>query len=138
MRAAIALAAAALLLSGCETAFVGRAPDGRYALVEVNGRPLPHAVDSAGTCRIDRGHFDLDSLARRFEMVLDQSGACPRAGAATIERGTYLRRGGRLELEAAAPGGEARALVASESGGTIAMGYDGLRLRFRRVPAPAR
>jgi hypothetical protein len=142
MRAALAVASAALLLAGCETAFVGRAPDGRYALVEVNGRALPQVADPGSPCpvTIGSGHFDLDSLARRFEMVLDRSGPCPAANADTIERGTYLRRSGRLELEAARPGGQARALVASEGGGTISLGYDGLRLRFRRVPgaAPAR
>lgn len=139
MRGRLTLLSAALFLGGCETAFIGRAPDGRYALVEVNGRPLPHVADPASACpvRIDGGHFDLDALARRFEMVIDRSGPCPAANADTVERGTYLRRSGRLELEAARPGGAARTLIASEGGSTIALGYDGLRLRFRRVPGPS-
>jgi hypothetical protein len=140
MRFLLALAAAPLVLAGCETAFVGRAPNGRYALVEVNGRPLPYLADPASACpaTIQSGHFDLDSLARRFEMMLDRSGPCPAANADAVERGSYLRRSGRLELEAARPGGDTRTLVATESGRTIALGYDGLRLRFRQVAPPPR
>ena len=138
MRTLTGLALGALLLAGCETAFVGRAPAGRYALVEVNGQPLPHVANPGHHCpmRIDGGHFDLDALARRFEMVLDRASPCARPED-TIERGSYLRRGGRLELEAAPPGGTARALFATESGNMIALNYDGLRLRFRQV-APQR
>jgi hypothetical protein len=121
VRALTALAAGALLLAGCETAFVGRAPEGAYQLVQVNGNALPY-----GQCpgRISSGQFDVDSVARRFEMRLDRG--CPSASE-TVERGSYLRRGGRLELEA---GG--RTLEAWESGGTITLSYEGLRLRFRK------
>lgn len=135
MRPAIALAAAALVLGGCETAFVGRAPAGRYALVEVNGQPLPYVHDPRLHCpvAVDSGHFELDALARRFEMVLDRSGPCLGISGDVVERGSYLRRGGRLELEAAAPGGELRTLVAAESGRTITLDYDRLRLRFRQA-----
>ena len=138
MRALTALAAGALLLAGCETAFVGRAPAGRYQLVEVNDRPLPFVADPASHCpvSIDGGHFDVDALARRFEMVLDRSGPCAGIAADVVERGSYLRRGGRLELEAAPPGGTARALVADESGSSISLDYDRLRLRFRQVARP--
>ena len=138
MRASLAAAAALLLLGGCHTAFVGRAPSGRFQLVEVNGRALPFAVDPGSRCpvRIEGGHFDLDSIARRFEMVLDRSGPCLGISGDTVERGSYLRRGGRLELEAAQPGGSARALVASESGGSISLVYDRLRLRFRQAARP--
>jgi hypothetical protein len=134
MRALTGLAAAAMLLGGCQTAFVGRAPSGRFALVEVNGRGLPFHVDPANHCpiRIDGGHFDLDSVARRFEMVVERSGPCAGLAADRIERGSYLRRGGRLDLEVEAPGGERRALSASESGGSISLSYDRLRLRFRQ------
>lgn len=134
-------AAAALLLGGCETAFVGEAPGGRYALVEVNGGLLPHVDNSIGSCpaRIEAGHFDLDSVARRFVMELDRTGPCPAAAVDVREEGSYLRRGGRLELEAAAaPGSTRRALVATESGSTISMTYDGLRLRFRQAARPRR
>ncbi|HYJ29215.1 MAG TPA: hypothetical protein VEW25_02600 [Allosphingosinicella sp.] len=138
MRALTALATGALLLASCETAFVGRAPGGRYALVEVDGNAPPFTLDPADHCptRILGGHFDLDAVARRFEMVIDRTGHCspPRD---LVERGSYLRRGGRLELEAAQPDGATRALVATESGSTIALEYDELRLRFRQV-APKR
>jgi|GEM_PF-2798020 len=138
MRALAGLVLGALLLAGCETAFVGRAPAGRYALVEVNGRAPPHTIDPPDHCltRIDAGHFELDALARRFEMVLDRAGSCSPP-ADVLERGSYLRRGGRLELEAAPPGGTARTLLATESGDTITLNYDGLRLRFRQS-APQR
>jgi len=138
MRALIALAVGSLALAGCETAFVGQAPGGRYALIEIDGRAVPHTIDPPDHCltRIDAGYFELDALARRFEMVLDRAGSCS-APADVVERGSYLRRGGRLELEAAAPGGAARTLVATESGDSIALVYDRLRLRFRRV-APQR
>ncbi|MEA3042111.1 MAG: hypothetical protein QOC65_1600 [Sphingomonadales bacterium] len=134
MRALTGLAAAAMLLGGCQTAFVGPAPSGRFALVEVNGRALPYRVDPANHCpvRIDGGHFELDSVARRFEIVLERSGPCAGLAADTIERGSYLRRGGRLDLEIEAPGGARRELVASESGGAISLSYDRLRLRFRQ------
>jgi hypothetical protein len=135
MRALTGLAAAAMLLGGCQTAFVARAPSGRFALVEVNGRSLPYQVDPASHCpvRIDGGYFDLDSVARRFEMVLERSGPCAGLAADMIERGGYLRRGGRLDLEVEAPGGARRELVASESGGSISLSYERLRLRFRQV-----
>jgi hypothetical protein len=136
MRTLTGLAAAALLLGGCQTAFVGRAPSGRFALVEVNGRGLPFQIDPASHCpvRIDGGHFDLDSVARRFEMVLERSGPCAGLAADRVERGSYLRRGGRLDLEAEASGGERRELVASESGGSLS--YDRLHLRFRQAARP--
>jgi hypothetical protein len=139
MRALTAFAVASLALAGCETAFVGRAPAGRYALVEVNGKGLPHVANPGHHCplRIDGGHFELDALARRFEMVLDRAGPCSPP-ADTVERGSYLRRSGRLELEAAPPGGTARTLFATESGDSIALNYDGLRLRFRQEAAPKR
>jgi len=138
MRALTGLAAATLLLGGCETAFVGRAPSGRFDLVEVNGRPLPFSIDPASHCpvRIEGGRFELDSLARRFEMVLERSGPCAGLAADTVERGSYLRRGGRLDLETEAPAGARRALVASESGGAISLAYDRLRLRFRQAARP--
>jgi hypothetical protein len=134
MRALTGILLGALVVAGCETAFVGRAPGGRYALAEVNGQAPPHVANPGHHCpvRIDGGHFELDSLARRFEMVLDRASPCA-APADTVERGSYLRRGGRLELEAAPPGGSARTLFASESGDSIALNYDGLRLRFRQV-----
>jgi hypothetical protein len=136
----IAAGAAALFLGGCETAFVGEAPGGRYELVEVNGRALPHVDAGVAACpvTIAAGHFDLDSLARRFEMMLDRSGPCPAAAVDTVERGSYLRRSGRIELEAAAPGGATRRLFASETGSTLSMDYDGLRLRFRQAARPRR
>lgn len=139
MRALTGLAAATLLLAGCETAFVGRGPSGRYALVEVNGRPLPYSHDPASHCpiRIDGGHFELDALARRFEMLLDRSGPCAGISGDVVERGSYLRRGGRLDLEATPEGGTPRALVAREGGRSISLDYDRLRLRFRQV-APQR
>ena len=137
MRALILLTGGALLLASCETAFVGEAPGGRYALVEVDGNPLPYTADPRHHCptRIEGGHFDLDALARRFEMAIDRDGPCSRPDD-IVERGSYLRRGGRLELEAAAPGGTTRTLVATESGNMIAIDYDRLRLRFRRVAPP--
>ncbi|HEX8653810.1 MAG TPA: hypothetical protein VF693_01120 [Allosphingosinicella sp.] len=138
MRVLTGFAAAALLLAGCQTAFVGRAPSGRFALVEVDGRPLPYRVDPASHCpvRIDGGHFDLDSVARRFEMVLERSGPCAGLAADTVARGSYLRRGGRLDLEVEAPGAARRELVASESGGSVSLSYDRLRLRFRQAARP--
>lgn len=140
MRAFTGLAAAALLLGGCQTAFVGRAPSGRFELVEVNGRALPYSPDPFIHCpvRIDGGHFDLDSVARRFEIVVERSGRCAGLAADTVERGSYLRRGGRLDLETEAPAGARRALVANESGGSISLVYDRLRLRFRQGTRPRR
>jgi hypothetical protein len=133
-------AAAALALGGCETAFVGDAPRGRFQLVEVDGRRLPYVNDAVGSCpvTIQAGHFDLDQVARRFEMMLDRTGPCPAAAVDTTERGSYLRRGGRLELEASAPGGTARRLFATESADTVSLEYDGMRLRFRQAERPPR
>lgn len=139
MRALTGIVLGALVLTGCETAFVGRAPAGRYALVEVNGEPVPFVTHSGAHCpgRIEGGHFELDSLARRFEMVIDRTATCTAGSGDSVERGSYLRRAGRLELEAAQPGGSPRTLWATESGETISLAYDGLRLRFRQV-APQR
>ena len=133
-------AAALLALGGCETAFVGDAPRGRFQLVEVDGRRLPYVNNAVGSCpvTIQAGHFDLDQVARRFEMTLDRTGPCPAAAVDVTERGSYLRRGGRLELEAAAPGGTARRLFASESVDTVSLDYDGMRLRFRQAERPPR
>jgi hypothetical protein len=138
MRALTALSVAALLLDGCQTAFVGRAPSGRFELVEVNGRAPPFTVDPGHHCpiRIDGGHFDLDSVARRFEIALERSGPCAGLAADTVDRGSYLRRGGRLDLEIEAAGGARRELVANESGGSISLAYDRLRLRFRQASRP--
>jgi hypothetical protein len=143
MRALAAIggaAAAVLALGGCETAFVGDAPRGRYQLVEVNGRALPFVDATVGSCpvTIGSGHFDLDNVARRFEMALDRTGPCAAAAVDAAERGSYLRRGGGLELEAMQPGGTARRLFADESGDTVSMTYDGLRLRFRQAARPPR
>ena len=139
MRALTLFATASLLLAGCETAFVGRAPAGLYQLVEVNGQAPPATSDPAGQCpeTIEGGHLELDSIARRFELALQRRGPCIAAGQREVrESGSYLRRGGRLELETgstAAP----RTLVASETGRTISLGYGRLRLRFRQA-APQR
>lgn len=125
-----ALAAGLLLLAGCETAFVGDAPSGRYELVRVEGRALPFTRDVGG-CRetLSGGHFNLDSIARRFEMEVARSGSC--AGAAPLrETGTYLRRGGTLTLET--EGTAPRSLTAYESGRTISIDAGGLSLRFTR------
>jgi hypothetical protein len=129
-RLAVALAAL-LLLGGCETAFVGRAPSGRYDLVQVNGRPLPYARP-AGECRqyVAGGSFTLDSIARRFEIAVDRHGSC---GGAIQLSGSYLRSAGRLTLEAEGPG--AATLIATESGRSVTLTYDGLRLRFTQ-PRP--
>lgn len=128
-----------MLLGGCETAFVGEAPGGRYALASVNGGAPPAVANPGHHCpvRIESGYFELDPLARRFEMVLERSGPCIAGASRTVERGSYLRRGSRLELEAAQAGGGSRALVASEFGDVITLRYDQLDLRFRQV-APAR
>jgi hypothetical protein len=128
----LALAAVAvLLLAGCETAFVGRAPSGRYDLVQVDGRPLP-AERRVGGCsqHVAGGSFTLDSIARRFEIAVDRHGSC---GGAIRLSGSYLRSAGRLTLEAEGPG--AATLVATESGRSITLSYDGLRLRFTQ-PRP--
>ena len=134
MRALIALVGAALLAS-CETAFVGRAPSGRFDLVEVNGRALPQERRTAAGCRatVTSGFFDLDALARRFEMRLGERNSCS-AAAWQEERvaGSYLRRGSRLALEA--EGG--RSWTATESGSSIALDYEGARLRFRQSERP--
>jgi hypothetical protein len=121
------LAAAALLAAGCETAFVGHAPGGRYELVEVNGDRLP--VAGAGACpiRIESGYFNLDAVARRFEMVLRQSGSC--IGSELRESGTYLRSGPALDLEAAS----GARIAATQSGGTISLTRGAMRLRFRQA-----
>jgi hypothetical protein len=119
-----------LLLAGCETAFVGEAPSGRYELVRVEGRAPPFERDRGG-CRqtVSGGHFELDSLARRFVLDLRAANSC--GGSATIrETGSYLRRGGTLALETeSAP---ARRITARESGRAISLAYDGLDLRFTR------
>ncbi|HEX8216654.1 MAG TPA: hypothetical protein VF577_04230 [Allosphingosinicella sp.] len=137
MRALTGLLAGALLLAGCETAFVGRAPGGRYGLIEVNGQAPPFSHDPRNHCPvwINGGYFDLDSVARRFEMAIHRAGACSGTGT-TVERGSYLRRGGRLELEVSAPDGTTRTVFATESGDVIALGHDRLRLRFRQIALP--
>ena len=132
MRALAALAASALALAGCETAFVGRAPAGRYLLAEVNGRAPPQVVDPRHDCptTIAGGHFDLDALARRFELVLEQRNPCMAGGGTTTrETGSYLRGGRGIDLET----GDGRRLRASESGNAIALDYHGMRLRFRQA-----
>lgn len=127
-------AAAALSLAGCETAFVGTAPAGRYELVRVEDRALPFARDLGG-CRqtISAGHFELDPIGRRFEMELRAASSC--AGAGTIrEAGTYLRRGGTLTLETDGPA--PRSYAAAEGGRTISLTHRGLALRFARRGSP--
>jgi hypothetical protein len=136
MRALIALSVAALLLPGCETAFVGRAPAGRYELVEVNGRAVPHERRTAAGCSatVESGHFDLDALARRFELALRERGECWGGNVhESRENGTYLRRGGRLTLEALDAEGRRRTWIASESGDAVALEHQGMRLRFRQT-----
>lgn len=137
MRALIAMAAGSLLLAGCETAFVGRAPGGRYLLVEVNGRAPPHVVDPSRDCptTIADGHIELDPLARRFELLLEQRSPCMAGGGTTsVERGSYLRGGPGLSLET----NDGRTIRASEDGDTVRVAYAGLQLRFRRAQPPAR
>lgn len=132
MRALTALACAALLLAGCETAFVGRAPSGLYALAEVDGRALPAERRASGSCRllVESGHFDLDSLARRYEIVLRERDSCSSSGVREVrEAGSYLRRSGRLALEADRGAG---GRIATESGSSISLSYDGSRLLFRQ------
>jgi hypothetical protein len=136
MRALSGLAAAALLLlGGCETAFVGRAPSGAYGMVEVNGRPPPFIRNPGHHCPISLqgGSFDLDSVARRFTLRLAQSGPCARF-AEVVESGSYLRRGGTLALESESPA--PRSWTATESGNAITLEWQGMRLRFRRNPPP--
>jgi hypothetical protein len=125
-----ALAGALLLLPACETAFVGDAPSGRYELVRVEGRALPFTRNVGGCSEtVSGGQFDLDSIARRFEIEVARSGSC--AGAAPLrETGTYLRRGGTLTLET--EGAAPRSLTAYESGRTISLSAGGLSLRFTR------
>lgn len=144
MRALIALSAAALLVSACETAFVGRPPGGRYALAEAGGRALPadHGAAAGGAdCRVllHGGWFDLDQLARRWEMRLQQRNSCTGAELPEVrEAGTYLRRHGRLRLEATGPEGEIRRWNAGESGRTISLDHGGQRLVFRQAAPPPR
>jgi hypothetical protein len=127
------IAGAMLSLAACETAFVGEAPSGRYDLVRVEGRALPFARNVGGCSRtVTAGHFDLDSVARRFQLELSGTDSC--AGSASVrESGTYLRRGGTLTLETEGPA--PRALTASESGRTVSLLHDGLALRFTRRAA---
>jgi hypothetical protein len=135
VRALTGPALALLLLGGCETAFVGRAPSGRYGMVSVNGRPPPLVRSGGSECPISLqgGSFDLDSVARRFTLRLAQSGPCARF-AEVVESGSYLRRGGVLALESEQPA--PRSWTATESGDSIALIWQGLRLRFRRDPPP--
>jgi hypothetical protein len=136
MRALCFVAASALALAGCETAFVGRAPGGRYVLVEVDGRAPPQVSDSGNDCptTIAAGHIDLDSLARRFDLVLEQRNPCMAGGGTTSRAtGTYLRRSGRIEVETS----DGNRLVATETGNTLSLNYFGSRLRFRQA-APQR
>jgi hypothetical protein len=126
----IVIVAAALLLAGCETAFVGEAPSGRYELVRVEGRPLPFERD-LGACRktVSGGHFELDSIARRFALDLRTANSCGGSGAVR-ETGSYLRRGRTLTLETESPA--PRRIMAHESGRTVSLAHDGLDLRFTR------
>lgn len=125
-----ALAAGLLSLAGCETAFVGDAPSGRYELLRVEGRALPFTRMASGcTETVSGGHLTLDSIARRFEMEVARSSSC--TGAAPVrETGTYLRRGGTLTLET--EGAQPRSLTAYESGRTVSLEAGGLSLRFTR------
>lgn len=139
MRRLGALAATALLLGGCETAFVGKAPGGQYQLVEVNGRAPPTVSNPGHHCpvTVESGRFDLDPIARRFVMTLSRAGPCIGGGRAEMRlAGSYLRRGGGLELEAEQPGGPPRTLVAGEVGDVVSLTYENLRLRFRQVARP--
>jgi hypothetical protein len=136
MRALPAVAGAMLvLLAGCETAFVGRAPGGRYGMVAVNGRPPPLTRNAGTECPVSLqgGSFDLDSVARRFELRLTQSGPCARFRD-VVESGSYLRRGGTLHLESESPA--RRSWRGHESGDSITLDWEGMRLRFRRDPPP--
>ena len=141
MRALIALSAAAVLLAACETAFVGRAPSGRYELVEMNGRALPQVRPERPGCEASvlGGYFNLDSLARRFEMRLRERSSCS-AAAVQEERvaGSYTRRDGRLSLEEDDAGVHRRPWFATESGDSILLDYAGARLRFRQAERPRR
>jgi hypothetical protein len=129
----VTLGIAVLSLAGCETAFVGEAPSGRYELVRVDGRALPFARSVGGCSRtVTAGHFELDSVARRFGLELSGTDSC--AGAASVrESGTYLRRGGTLTLETEGPA--RRSLTAFESGRTVSLRHEGLALRFTRRAA---
>ncbi len=131
MRAFAALAASALAIAGCETAFVGRAPGGLYRLTEVEGRPLPFARSDAGCDRrIESGAFELDALARRYRLTLSERNSCSSGGLQEFnESGSYLRSGSRLTLESA--GGGTR--IASASPDTVRLDYGGLDLRFRQA-----
>jgi hypothetical protein len=141
MRALIALSAAALLATACETAFVGRGPGGRYELVEVNGRAVPAERSRDGQCidSIASGHFELDSIARRFEMVLRETRSCSAASHVLLqERGSYLRDEYRLKLETDPGAGVRRSWTAGWSGNAITLAYQGMRLRFRQAERPRR
>lgn len=141
MRTLIALSAAALLLGGCETAFVGLGPEGNYALVEVNGRALPFERRRHGQCSetIVWGQFELDSVARRFRLALRESDSCSAAAYVLLqERGSYLRDGSRLRLETDPGSGERRTWDAGSSGNAITLTYQGMRLRFRQAERPQR
>jgi hypothetical protein len=135
MRALTALATAALLLAACETAFVGRAPNGRYGMVSADGRPPPAVRNQGSQCplSLQGGSFDLDSLARRFTLRLHETGPCS-GHTALVETGSYLRRGGALVLESESPA--PRTWTARESGDSVTFEWQGLRLRFRRDPPP--
>ena len=138
MRALSALGAAALLLAGCETAFVGKAPGGHYRLVEVNGRAPPSVANPGHHCpvTVESGRFDLDPIARRFAMTLSRAGPCIGGGRSEMRLfGSYLRRGGGLELEAEQPA-PPQTLIAGEAGDTVSLTYENLRLRFRQVAPP--
>jgi hypothetical protein len=141
MRALIGLAAAALSLSGCETAFVGRAPAGRFELVEVNGRALPQVRRSEERCSVTvtGGHLELDALARRFQMRIRESSSCSAAASVVLSvSGSYLRRDGRVTLEAERGAAAGQSWTATESGNSIALSHEGTRLRFRQAERPRR
>ncbi|MDP8995227.1 MAG: hypothetical protein M3N07_09670 [Pseudomonadota bacterium] len=138
MRSLTGLAAAALALAGCETAFVGTPPGGRYILTEVDGRAVPTPAPQPPACRPiwHDGWFDLDPIARQFELYLQQRDSCTGAVVReTRETGSYLRSDGRLRLETTAPGGSTRRWTAAESGRSVTLRYGDNRLLFRQ-PRP--
>jgi len=132
-------AAAALLLSGCETAMYGTAPGGRYQLAEVDGRPVP-AETAAGACRIvwEGGHLDIDPIARRFEIFADRSSSCQGGDPDLRENGSYLRSGSGLRLDVADPAGRSIERQAWHSGNSVRVDLGGNRLVFRQAAPPPR
>jgi hypothetical protein len=142
MRPCAPLPLAALLLAGCETAFVGTPPSGRYELASVNGRALPFDRGSlpggpSETCRnlLQSGHLTMDSIARRFEIYSQSRNSCTGQQLPEMSvSGSYLRSAGRLTLETPDPGGSMRRWRAYESGRAITVQFGDERLLFRRAP----